>query len=43
MVVGCAISATRNYLKLHMLKTLKGLREVVWAILSQIHGQKAHG
>jgi hypothetical protein len=42
MVVGCAISATRNYLKLHMLKTL-GLREVVWAILSQIQGQKAHG
>src|ERR1700751_5673316 len=25
VVVGCAISATRNYLKLHMSRTLKGL------------------
>jgi hypothetical protein len=25
------------------MQEMKGLREVVWAILSQIQGQKAHG
>src|ERR1700740_1195466 len=37
VVVGCAISATRNYLKLHMSRTLKVL-EYSWATLMPKRG-----